>query len=198
MPELLVSLATFALVATLSPGGATTLATASGLRFGLRRSLPLIAGIALGLGSLVALVSTGLGAAVLAYPALVTALRLIGTAYFLWLAWRIAKQGAPKTAAGSPGKPMGLVTGCLLLWANPKGWSMAVATAAGFAGLANSPLVLALVLGGVFLATASFSLTLWCTAGAWLGRILSSERQWRSVNLLLAALLLASVLLLWR
>ena len=44
MPDLLVSLVTFALVATCSPGGATTLATASGAQFGFVRCLPLMAG----------------------------------------------------------------------------------------------------------------------------------------------------------
>ncbi len=198
MTELFLSLATFALVATLSPGGATTLATASGVQFGLRRSLPLLAGIALGLGALVALVSTGLGTLVLAHPAVVTALRIAGTAYFLWLAWRIARQGAPGSGPAARTAPLGFFAGALLLWANPKGWSMAVATAAGFAGLAESPLLLAAILGAVFATAASLSLSLWCMGGAWLGRLLRSERQWRAVNLSLAALLLASVVLLWR
>ena len=60
MSELLVSLLTFAAVSTVSPGGATTLATASGARFGCVRSLPLISGIAIGLGSLVGAAAVGL------------------------------------------------------------------------------------------------------------------------------------------
>ena len=36
----------FVIVSTVTPGGATTLATASGAHFGYRRSLPMMAGIA--------------------------------------------------------------------------------------------------------------------------------------------------------
>ena len=42
----------FALAATLTPGGGAMLATASGARFGLHRSWPLILGIAAGVGLL--------------------------------------------------------------------------------------------------------------------------------------------------
>jgi hypothetical protein len=59
MSELLVSLVTFAVVATISPGGATTLATASGVYFGVARSIPLLTGIALGLSTLVGIVAGG-------------------------------------------------------------------------------------------------------------------------------------------
>ena len=76
--------------ATVTPGGATLLATASGARFGLRRSLPLLAGIAAGLAAVVALAGAGLGSLLQAAPALQSAMRVAGSAYLLWLAWRIA------------------------------------------------------------------------------------------------------------
>src|SRR4051812_4089766 len=76
MTELLLSLVVFAVIATASPGGATTLATASGMRFGLTRSLPLLFGIAVGLASLVGIVAGGLGSLVMSWPALQVWLRL--------------------------------------------------------------------------------------------------------------------------
>ena len=95
MPELLLSLVTFAVIATASPGGATTLATASGMRFGLTRSLPLLFGIAIGLSSLVGVVAGGLGSLVMSWPVLQFWLKLVGSAYLLWLAWTIGRRGAP-------------------------------------------------------------------------------------------------------
>lgn len=53
MAEPLIALVTFALAATLSPGGATALAAASGAQIGYVRSLPLIAGVALTLALIV-------------------------------------------------------------------------------------------------------------------------------------------------
>jgi threonine/homoserine/homoserine lactone efflux protein len=75
MSELFVSLVAFAVVATISPGGATALATASGVQFGLVRSVPLLVGIALGLGILIGVVAGGLGSVILAWPELQVWLR---------------------------------------------------------------------------------------------------------------------------
>src|SRR5918997_4891425 len=86
----ILSLLAFAISATVTPGGATLLATASGARFGLRRSLPLLAGIAAGLAALVALAGAGLGSLLQAAPALQSAIRGAGSAYLLWLARRIS------------------------------------------------------------------------------------------------------------
>ena len=51
MPDLLISLATFVIVAMCSPGGATTLAAASGAQFGFARCISSMAEIAVGLGT---------------------------------------------------------------------------------------------------------------------------------------------------
>lgn len=59
MPETFVAMVLFAVVAAVTPGGATALATASGARFGFRRSVPLLAGIAFGVASLAAASAAG-------------------------------------------------------------------------------------------------------------------------------------------
>lgn len=192
----LAPLALFALVATITPGGATTLATASGARFGFRRSLPLMAGIAVGLGSLAAAAAAGLAGILLAVPALQTAMKVAGSAYLLWLAWKIAVAGRPDAATG-PQNPTSFLGGALLLWLNPKGWAMAFGAAASFAMLATDPLRLGLLLGATFALAASLSLTLWCLAGLMLARLLRSDRQWRLVNAGLGLLLALSIVPMW-
>jgi len=202
MSELFLSLLIFAAVATGSPGGATTLATASGAQFGLQRSLRLLAGVSLGLAMLMAVVAGGLGSLVAAWPQFQLGLRLVGSAYLLWLAWTIARQAGPDVDAGVEGgaaaAPLGVAAGALLLWLNPKAWSMAVAAAGAYAGLAGNAAVLALLLGAVFGLAAAVSLTLWCTGGAWLARRLQTRRQWRALNLVLGLLLVASIVPMWR
>jgi threonine/homoserine/homoserine lactone efflux protein len=198
MPDLLVSLMVFALVATATPGGATTLATASGAQFGFVRSIPLIGGIAIGLASLIAAVGGGLGTVVQSFPALQMGLRIVGSVYLLWLAWTIGRLGAPASRTGAAASPMGFFKGLLLLWLNPKGWTMALAAASAYAGLADDPVLLASLLGAVFGLTAMLSLTLWCMGGQWLSRVLKTETQWRAVNVALGLLLAASVVPMWR
>lgn len=187
----------FVVVATVTPGGATTLATASGARFGFLRSVPMMLGIALGLASLAAFAALGLASVLLAMPALQTAVKATGSAYLLWLAWRIARSG-PMNAGEGPARPITLVNGVMLLWLNPKSWAMTVGAAASFALLANSPGRLALLLAASFAVAAGASLALWCALGALLARLFRTPRQWRALNLVLGLLLAGSVILTWR
>ncbi len=186
----------FVLVSTISPGGATTLATASGANFGFRRSVPLIAGIAAGLASMAASAAAGLAGILIAIPSLQLAMKAIGSLYLLWLAWQIAGRGAPHLMTGIT-KPSSFVAGIWMLWHNPKGWAMTVGAAASFAALANGPARLGLLLGITFGLAAALSLSLWCVAGLLLARALRTEAQWRTLNVVLGALLAASIVPIW-
>ena len=193
----MLSLLLFVVVATVTPGGATMLATASGARFGFARSIPLMLGIAMGLALLAAVAGFGLGGLLLALPSLQTAVKAVGSAYLLWLAWRIARNGPPDAGKG-PARPITLVNGCLLLWLNPKSWAMTVGAAASFALLDSSPNRLAMLLGAAFGAAACASLMLWCALGVLLARLFRTPRHWRILNLAMGVLLAASVVPTWR
>jgi threonine/homoserine/homoserine lactone efflux protein len=187
----------FVIVATLTPGGATTLATASGSQFGFRRSIPLMAGIALGLASLAAVAAAGLAGILLELPSLQFGMKALGTAYLLWLAWKIGSSGPPHRRPGTVG-PTTLIGGACLLWLNPKGWAMALGAAASFAMLRSEPLQLAMLLACAFGMAAAVSLSLWCVAGVLLARHLKTPRQWRVLNVVLGILLAASIIPMWR
>jgi threonine/homoserine/homoserine lactone efflux protein len=186
----------FVAVATVTPGGATMLATASGVRFGFARSVPLIFGIAIGLALLAAVAALGLGNLLLAMPALQMAVKALGSAYLLWLAWNIARSGPP-TEGNGPAQPVTLMKGLLLLWLNPKSWAMTVGAAASFALLASSPSRLALLLGTAFGIAACASLALWCALGLLLARHFRTPRHWRILNLAMGVLLAASIIPTW-
>jgi threonine/homoserine/homoserine lactone efflux protein len=193
--DALAPLLLFVLVATLSPGGATTLATVSGANFGFRRSLPLIAGIASGLASMAALAALGLASLLLAVPSLTLAMKAAGSAYLVWLAWQTARRGPPHLAGDA--RPIGFLGGVWLLWHNPKGWAMTLGAAASFAALASGPVRLGALLGAVFGVFALASLALWCAAGLLLARTMRSDAQWRALNIALGVLLALSVVPIW-
>ena len=194
--DTILPLVLFVVVSTVTPGGATTLATASGAQFGFRRSVPLLAGIALGLASLAAAAAAGLAGLLLAAPSLQIAMRLAGSAYLLWLALKIARSGPPNLRADM-GVPTSFLGGACLLWLNPKGWAMALGAAASFAALGSGPLQLAALLGTAFGVAAAVSLSLWCLAGLLLARLLRTARQWRVLNAVLGLLLVISIVPMW-
>lgn len=154
-------------------------------------------GIAMGLALLAAVAALGLGRLLLATPALQTVVKALGSAYLLWLAWRIARSGPP-SASNGPARPVTLVNGILLLWLNPKSWAMSVAAAASFALLSSSPNQLAILLGASFGFAACASLALWCALGVLLAELLRTPRHWRIFNLAMGALLAVSVIPTWR
>ena len=186
----------FAVVATITPGGATTLVTASGAQFGFRRSIPLIVGLVVGLAALGAAAAAGLAGLLLAVPSLQVIVKLIGSAYLTRLAWKIGRSGPPSSPT-NVAAPMSLIGGVGLLWLNPKGWTMTLGAAASFAGVVGGPFQLAALLGTVFGFAAVVSLTLWCTAGLLLARMLRTNRHWRVVNTILAFLLITSIIPMW-
>lgn len=187
----------FAAVATVTPGGATTLATASGAQFGFRRSIPLMTGIAFGLASLASVAAAGLASLLLAAPALELAMKLAGSAYLLWLAVKIGRSGPPGLDM-QLASPTSFTGGACLLWLNPKGWAMTLGAAASFSVLAAGPLRLAALLGTAFGIAALVSLSLWCAAGMVLARLLKTPWQWRVLNVALGMLLAASIVPMWR
>jgi threonine/homoserine/homoserine lactone efflux protein len=195
--ESLLPLILFALVSTITPGGATTLATASGANFGFRRSIPVIGGFAFGLGSMAGAAAAGLGGVLLALPMLQIAMKTLGSLYLIWLAVRIGRSGQPR-GAGQMARPTGFIAGVWMLWHNPKGWAMTMGAAASFAALADSPLTLAMLLGLTFCVMAALSLALWCALGQLFARLLNAPWQWRVLNLMLACLLVLSIIPMWR
>jgi threonine/homoserine/homoserine lactone efflux protein len=197
MPDPFLSLVMFAIVATATPGAATVLASASGARFGFRRSIPAMAGCAFGLASIAATASAGLAALLQTAPALALAMKLAGSAYLLWLAWRIGRSGRPAARPDEADAPAGFFAGVLLLWLNPKGWTTSLGAAASFAALAAGPLGLALLLATTLGLAAALSLCLWCSVGQLLARALRTDRQWRIVNAGLGLLLALSIVPMW-
>ena len=196
MPEPFLPLVLFAVVSTLTPGAATTLITATGARFGLGPSLPLLAGAALGLASLGVVAGAGLAGLVLAVPSARLVIRLAGSAYLLWLAWRVGTSGPPP-ARTELATPPGFFGGAGLLWLNPKGWATSLAAASSFGAAADGPWQLAVLLGATLGLAAAGSLLVWCSAGQILGRILQSDRQWRALNAVLGTLLALSIIPMW-
>ncbi|MBP8237324.1 MAG: LysE family translocator, partial [Pseudomonas sp.] len=103
--ELLLAFIAFAFVTSVTPGPNNMMLLASGVNFGLRRSLPHMFGISLGFMLLVASVGLGLGQLFEQVPLLYNVLRYLGAAYLLYLAWKIANSGAPDSQSNAAGKP---------------------------------------------------------------------------------------------
>ena len=188
------ALLVFAFVASVTPGPNNLMLLASGVSFGLRRTLPHLLGVGLGFAVMVALVGLGLGRVVAAWPPVYTAMKVAGVAYLLWLAWKLAGAGAVRMEDGEArqGRPMTFLGAAAFQWVNPKGWVMAVTATATYSvpdRFTASALLVALVFGLVGL-PASGS---WAVFGVWLRRWLAEPRVVRVFNVTMAVLLVLSL-----
>lgn len=157
-----IPLLTYVAAMSVTPGPNNLMLAASGVNFGLRRTVPHMLGVSVGHGLQVLLVA-GAFAWVMAWlDAVRIALVLSGCGYLLWLAWRQARAGHPGTAAGA--KPLGFVGAALFQWVNPKAWMMVLNVAILFLpreGGWDAALLLALLCAAVNLPC----IALWAVVG---------------------------------
>jgi len=128
----LLPLISYAFVSSITPGPNNIMLTASGISFGLKRTIPHLLGIPFGFGIQLALCAYGLGAFLLYIPAANVALKLFGSGYLLYLAWSLRVNVVGSSANDSSGKPMSFFNAALFQFANPKAWIMAVTGASVF------------------------------------------------------------------
>ena len=202
-----IALGGFAFVASITPGPNNVMLWASGLNFGLRRTVPHIAGIHLGFASLLTLIGLGLGSVVVSVPAVALAIKIAGGGYLLYLAYRVATADsslpseplAESTADGTTdadgGRPLTLVEAAAFQYLNPKAWVIG-ATAAGLSipeGMSLRASVPLFVL--TFSVVNLPCIMVWAGAGNVMGRFVRNDAARRWTNRVLGVLLAASVVL---
>jgi threonine/homoserine/homoserine lactone efflux protein len=190
--DTLLPLLGFAVAASVTPGPNTLMVTAAAANHGVRATLPHMLGITLGFAAMLLLVGLGLAAPFAAWPVLHAALKWGGAAWLLWLAWKIARAGAPGEGRARP--PLGFLGAALFQWVNPKAWMIALAAIPAFTTPAGDILAEASVIAGAF-ALVCFPCTLvWALLGAGAGRALGTPSRLRAFNGVMAALMVASLL----
>jgi threonine/homoserine/homoserine lactone efflux protein len=187
----------FAVVAAITPGPSNLILTSTGASVGLLRGLPCLGGQVIGMGFMMFLVALGLGAVVLASPALFLPLKWAGVVFLLWLAWRIAT--ADHSDAGAQRRVLGFWGAAAFQWINPKSWLVSVGAIGTYLHpAAGGAFTQAMGLGLLFILAAFPSCFLWLVFGASLQRLWRIRRAARSLSIGMGLLLAGTVLLLIR
>ncbi len=187
------ALALFAFVSSITPGPNNVMLWASGLNFGFRRTVRHLAGVNVGFVSLLMATALGLGVAFREIEWLAPMLRIAGSGYLLYLAYRVATSG--RSQGRSSSRPMSFFEAVAFQYVNPKAWVMGITAGGSFlptgAGVGRSTAVFGLVFGLVNLPC----ITAWAAAGSTIGRFLENDRARRIINVVLAGLLVFTVYL---
>jgi threonine/homoserine/homoserine lactone efflux protein len=196
-PEHVLAFLGFSIVVAGTPGPSNAVLTATGANVGVVRGLPALVGVAAGMAVLMFVVAFGLGAIILDTPWLLTAVKWTGAAVLFWLAWKIAtSRGA---SVETDARPIGFLGAAAFQWVNPKSWLACTSATAAFLDQSRGSAHLqAAMLALLFVLAALPCCFVWLAFGAVVQRALRSERALRTSNIVMGALLAASVVLLIR
>jgi len=176
-----------------SPGPATMSATAVGAAFGLRRSLPYLAGLVAGTTAVLLAVAAGVVSMLVAVPGAAPVLFAVSAVYIAYLAYRIA-TAPPLSGGGGDVAPPSFAGGFVLAIANPKAYLAIAAVFAGTPLPLGAPAIEAALKTAVLTGMIVLIHMAWLLAGTSLARILRDPAHARIVNLLFAAVLIATTL----
>lgn len=181
----------FAFATSITPGPNNMMLFASGVNFGFKRTIPHMLGIGGGFFTLLVAVGLGLGALLETVPILHLALKVLGGAYLVWIAWKIGNTHEIGEAT-SGAQPMTFLAAAGFQWVNPKAWIMAVGGMAAYADPEN-------IIWSVLFVSAVFAIVNVPCVSCWAG-FGSSLRGWLSVpprlkwfNITMALLLVLSL-----
>jgi len=191
----LVALVGFAFVGSVTPGPNNTVLWASGLRFGFPRTVPHVLGTSIGIGTMVLGVAGGIGFLVTAVPGAELVLKSVGSAYLLYLSFRIAGGRAVMRATVS--RPLNLWQAVGFQYVNPKGWLLVIAAVGTFLPPDLPRMVGVVLLTSTLMLVVVVSAAIWAAGGAALNRVVDDTRTHRAVSIALAILLAASIGFIW-
>lgn len=189
--QILAALAAFAFVSSITPGPNNLMLLASGANFGIRRTMPHMIGVAGGFTLMIAIVGFGLSGLFTAFPIAQTILKAASVAFLVYMAWRLANAGQPKSVEADA-RPLRLWQAAAFQWINPKAWAMALTALSAYAPDRSLTGVIwvSLVFGMVNLPC----IAIWAGLGTQMRRWLSNPRRLRIFNWAMAGLLLATLI----
>ena len=192
--ELLLALFIFAFIASITPGPNNLMLMASGTNFGLKRTLPHMAGVTVGFTLMIVLVGLGLARIFDLFPVALVALKGGSAAYLLYLAWKIANAAPPPDSAldASAGKPFSFLQAAAFQWVNPKAWAMALTAISAYT-LPGHPFISLAIMAGVFAGISLLSTSTWAVMGTQVRRFLHSPLRLRVFNVTASLLLVATL-----
>ena len=176
-----------------TPGPNTTLSTALAANRGLPAAMRFVVAVPVGWSALLLVCAAGLGAVVMAVPALRWAIKAVGIGYLLWLALRLARS-ARLSEADTARLSVGFWEGAALQFVNIKAWLLALTIVAGWIVGREDHLQRLAIVVPVMVAFAFTSNLTYAAMGALLRHWLAHGRRLLWFNRAMAAVLVATAL----
>lgn len=183
--SLLLAISLFAFVMSVTPGPNNIMLLASGAQFGYQKTLPHVFGILLGIACLLASVLLGLGAVLARYPEFYDLLKVLGSIYLFWLAWKITTASTDPSSVNTDQaktKPMSLLGAACFQFINPKAWAMCVGSISTFTLTGEQYIESGLWIMLCFAINGFIAISLWAYLGVSIAQRLTTTKRKKYFN----------------
>ena len=178
-----------------APGPNNAVASYSAFNFGLRKTLPVIWGVGLGYTALVVLLIFVLMSVFEKYPFLIEAIRVLGSLFLIYLAYKISFQNQVQEKKIK--NPVTFYDTFIFQFINPKGVFAAITSISLFVELGPDYLFHSLVVIMVSFCCAITSITSWCLLGKFLKHFSENKKFIQMFNYTMSFSLIVCVILIY-
>jgi len=191
--KLFFALISYYFVMFVTPGPNNAMLTASGIKFGFKKTIPHLIGIPFGHVIQITLVCFGLGNLFQKYPLIQNYLKWLCFFYLLYLGWKII--GSFSEHKKESGRPLKLYEAALFQFMNPKAWVVALTASTAFFPVNEN-----FYLATTFVAlTAPFicfpSICLWALFGSSIKILIKNAKIKKIIEYFLAVLLIITAII---
>ena len=189
-PELF-SLIIFCVVTSCTPGPNNILASYSGFNFGVKKTFPLMAGVAFGYTLMLTTVNFGLIIIFKNYPIIQEIIKVIGSIFLIYLAYKISFSKNRTNIIQS--NPVKFFDTFLFQFINPKAIIVATIMISTFVDSNLNYLKESFWVIGVNFIFAWFSITFWTLLGKFLRKFATNEKFIKIFNYVMSFLLISCI-----
>ena len=193
-PQLL-PLIFFSIAAAFTPGPNNIIGSYSGFNFGIKKSTPLILGVTFGYTILITLAAGGLNIIFNVYPILKFIIKIIGSVFLIYLAYKISFQN--KIKEKSIKNPVKFFDTFIFQFINPKGVFAAITSISLFVELGENYIFHSSIVITVSFFCAITSITSWCLLGKFLRRFSENKKFIQRFNYTMSLSLIVCVILIY-
>ena len=184
---LLSALSVFYFTMFITPGPNNAMLTASGMKFGFKKTLPHLIGIPLGHIFQIGLTCLGLGTIFIKFPEIQFYMKFLCFIYLIYLGWKMI--GSFSLAENESGRPLRFYEASLFQFINPKAWSIALTVASGFFPAEENLLVGVMFVSFTAAVICFPTIALWALFGNSLRTFIKNEKTKKIIEYILALLL---------
>ena len=174
-----------------TPGPNNAVASYSAFNFGFKKTIPLIMGVGLGYTTLVILINFVLISIFKTYPIIQEIIRILGTVFLVYLAYKIATSSASNNEKKT--NPVTFYDTFIFQFINPKGVMAATTLISKFVDQDNyiSTSVMVIIVCSL---TAFSSITAWTLLGKFLRKFATNNSFIKRFNYVMSVLILVCII----